>query len=74
VVDDIVGEVVFDRIDAAHGLRAHLDAQPAGLVAVTTHARTGLDRIRLGTASVDIVRTSPVPALVVPLTGPDRPG
>jgi nucleotide-binding universal stress UspA family protein len=74
VVDDIVGEVVFDRIDAAHGLRALLDARPAGLVAVTTHARRGLDRIRLGTASVDIIRTSPIPALVVPLTSVDPPG
>jgi nucleotide-binding universal stress UspA family protein len=61
------GKVVFDPIGVASGLQAHLAAQPAALVAVTTHARTGLDRIRLGATAADIVRTSSAPTLVVPL-------
>jgi nucleotide-binding universal stress UspA family protein len=69
VAGGVAGEVVYDPIGVASGLRAHLGAHPAGLVAVTTHARSGLDRIRLGATAADIVRTSPVPALVVPLTG-----
>jgi nucleotide-binding universal stress UspA family protein len=61
------GEVVSDPISVAAGLRAHLAAHPAALVAVTTHARTGLDRLRLGAAAADIVRSSTVPSLVVPV-------
>ena len=60
------GQVVYSPISVASGLESHLLAQPAGLVAVTTHARTGFDRIRLGAAAADIVRTSTEPALVVP--------
>ncbi|HKY75209.1 MAG TPA: universal stress protein [Acidimicrobiia bacterium] len=67
VIPDAVGEVAFDPLSVASGLRAHLATQPAGLVTVTTHARTGLNRIRLGAAAADIVRTSTAPTLVVPL-------
>jgi len=70
VVADAVGEVVFDPISVASGLGRHLLAQPAGLVAVATHARTGLDRLRLGATAADIVRTSTSPALVVPVLEP----
>jgi nucleotide-binding universal stress UspA family protein len=62
-----VGQVVFDPIGVAAGLTAHLGREPAGLVAVSTHGRTGLDRIRLGAIAADIVRSSPAPTLVVPL-------
>jgi nucleotide-binding universal stress UspA family protein len=70
VVPDATGEVVFDPIGVASGLHAHLVARPAGLVAVTTRARTGLDRVRLGATAAEIVRTSTAPALVVPLPDP----
>jgi nucleotide-binding universal stress UspA family protein len=63
-----VGQVVFDPISVTAGLTAHLATEPAGLVAVATRGRTGLDRIRLGATAADIVRTSPAPTLVVPLT------
>jgi nucleotide-binding universal stress UspA family protein len=62
-----VGQVVFDPIGVAAGLTAHLAKEPAGLVAVSTRGRTGLERIRLGTIAADIVRSSPAPTLVVPL-------
>ncbi|MDQ4134041.1 MAG: universal stress protein [Actinomycetota bacterium] len=70
LVPDTAGEVVFDPIGVVSGLRAHLAAQPAGLVALTTHARAGLDRLRLGAVAADIVRTSTAPALVVPSAAP----
>ena len=64
----VTGEVFYDPISPADGIRAHLDRHPAGLVAVTTHAREGLRRLRLGATAANIVRVSVVPTLVVPLT------
>jgi nucleotide-binding universal stress UspA family protein len=61
------GEVVRSPLSVARGLQEHLAARPAGLVALTTHARSGFDRIRLGATSADIVRTSPLPVLAVPV-------
>jgi len=60
------GTVVRDPIGVASGLRSHLALEPAGLLAVTSHARSGLERLRSGATSADIVRTSTVPVLVVP--------
>jgi nucleotide-binding universal stress UspA family protein len=65
VVAATTSAVELDPIGVASGLRAHLSREPAGLVALTTHARSGLDRMRLGSSAADIVRTVPVPALVV---------
>lgn len=67
LIPGTVGNVVFDPLSVSSGLRAHLTSRPAGLVAVTTHARTGLERVRLGSTAADIVRTSPAPSLVVPV-------
>ncbi len=64
----VVAEVLYDPISVASGLRAHLLTEPAGMVAVTTRARSGVDRLRVGAVAADIVRTSTVPALVVPFT------
>ena len=61
--------VVYDPISPADGLRTYLDQHPAGLLAVTTHARTGLRRILLGADAANIVHASTAPALVVPLDG-----
>ncbi len=60
-------EVVYDPISPADGIRTYLDQHPAGLVAVTTHARTGLARAVFGSQAASIVRVSPVPVLTVPL-------
>ncbi len=68
VVPEVVGEVVWDPISVASGVRAHLEAEPAGLVALAAHGRSGLERLRLGATAADIVRTSTAPSLVVPLT------
>jgi len=61
--------VVYDPISPAQGVRAHLDKEPAGLVAVTTHARSGWQRLLLGAVAASIVQVSVAPVLVVP---PDR--
>jgi len=67
VLENIDGEVVRDPIDAAGGIRAHLERRPAGLVALTTHARSGLQRALLGAQAASIVRTSSAPCLVAPI-------
>ena len=65
-----VGEVVYDPIGVASGIQSFVASHHVGMVALTTHARTGLGRLRLGATAADIVRTSTVPALVVPLADP----
>lgn len=66
-VPDVDGLVLRDPIGPAGAIRVHLDRQPAGLVAVTTHARAGLDRVRLGANAASIVRASVAPCLVTPV-------
>ena len=66
-VAGVDGEVVRDPIGPASGLRAHLDERPAGLVALTTHARSGLQRALLGAAAASIVHASVAPCLVAPV-------
>ena len=67
VLPSVDGEVVRDPISAAGGIRTHLDQRPAGLVAVTTHARSGLQRALLGAQAASIVRASVAPCLVAPV-------
>lgn len=66
-VPHVEGLVLRDPIGPADAIRVHLEQQPAGLVAVTTHARSGLDRVRLGAAAASIVRASVAPCLVAPV-------
>jgi nucleotide-binding universal stress UspA family protein len=61
------GEVVRDPLGPASGMRAHLDQRPAGLVALTTHARSGVQRVLLGAAAASIVHASIAPCLVAPV-------
>jgi nucleotide-binding universal stress UspA family protein len=60
---------MYDPISPADGLSTYLDQHPAGLLAVTTHARTGLRRVLLGADAAKIVHASTAPALVVRLAG-----
>jgi nucleotide-binding universal stress UspA family protein len=64
---DVNGHVVSDPIGPASGMRTYLDQQAAGLVAVTTHARSGVQRVLLGATAASIVLASVAPCLVVPL-------
>jgi nucleotide-binding universal stress UspA family protein len=67
VVTGTSGQVVFDPISPAAGLDRHLADDPAGLVALATPTRSGLERIRLGATAADIVAASTVPVLVCPV-------
>jgi nucleotide-binding universal stress UspA family protein len=49
----------------------HLDRHPATIVAVTSHARTGLARAALGSEAARIIHRTPAPVLVQPITGSD---
>ena len=63
---DVSGLVLKDPIGPASAIRSHLAEQPAGLVAVRTHARSGVQRLLGGAAAASIVRASVAPCLVVP--------
>jgi len=67
VVPEINGEILRDPISPAAGIRLHLDERPAGLVALTTHARSGMQRVLLGAAAASIVEASSAPSLVAPV-------
>jgi nucleotide-binding universal stress UspA family protein len=64
---EVQSHVVYDPVGAAEGLKVYLDSDPAGMLAVTTHARSGLRRIVLGAGAAAIVHASSAPVLVVPL-------
>jgi nucleotide-binding universal stress UspA family protein len=61
------GEVLRDPIGPASAIRAHLDQRPASLVAVTTHARSGMQRLLLGATAASIVHASVAPCVVAPV-------
>jgi nucleotide-binding universal stress UspA family protein len=53
---------------AAAVLDGAQEEQPTGLIAVTTHARTGLQRAVFGAGAAAMVQWSRSPALVVPIS------
>ncbi len=63
---EVQGQVLRDPIGPASAIRIHLDKEPAGLVALATHARSGFERLRLGAVAASIVHASSAPCLVVP--------
>jgi nucleotide-binding universal stress UspA family protein len=62
---DVNGLIIRDPIGPASGIRTYLAQQPAGLVAVRTHARSGLQRLLRGATAASIVHASVAPCLVV---------
>jgi hypothetical protein len=68
VAPAVDGEVVPDAIGSASGVGAHLDQRLAGLLAVTTHARSGVQRALSGVAAAGILHASVVPCLVAPVS------
>jgi len=62
-VDTAMVDVVRGR--AADAIVAHARKWRAGLIVIGTHGRRGLDRLALGSDAEKVVRTSPVPVLVV---------
>jgi nucleotide-binding universal stress UspA family protein len=64
---DVDAEVIWDRMSPHRGLADHLESHPATLLALTTHARTGIARVVLGSEAARIIHASPVPVLVHPV-------
>jgi nucleotide-binding universal stress UspA family protein len=72
-------EVQVVEGDAAPAIAATCTAEPASLICMSTHGRSGLSRALLGSVAEDVLRTVRVPVLLVgprcpesvpPLTGP----
>ena len=59
------GRTVHDD-SPARAIVGRVEDAPAGLLVVTTHARTGLPRMAFGSVTTAVVRSSPLPVLVVP--------
>lgn len=68
-VPNVDGEVLRDPIGPASAIWAHLDQRPAGLVAVTTQSRSGMQRILFGATAASIVHASVTPCLVARVHG-----
>jgi nucleotide-binding universal stress UspA family protein len=58
---------IYHPLSPAQGIAEQLEREPAALVAVTTHARTGLAHALLGSTTARLVHDSPVPLLVTPI-------
>lgn len=65
-------EVLWGPASPHVAIGGHLDHHPGALAVATTHARTGLARLALGSSMSHIVHRSPVPVLVVPPSVPDH--
>lgn len=64
----VAGIPLYDPISPEEGVRSYLYRRddPAALVVVSSHARTGLSRLVFGSVAADIVHYSPSPVMVVP--------
>lgn len=58
---------IYNPISPADGLERYLRDHPVELVALTTHARTGVQRLALGSSAAGIIQESPAPVLAVPI-------
>lgn len=63
---DVDGEAVYDPVSVADGLTRYMETRLTAFVVATTHARTGLARLALGSAAAAIVHHVPAPVLLVP--------
>ena len=65
------GEVIVTSVRvrvgglAAYTLTEYADEVGAGLVVISTHGRTGMDRLLMGSVAERVVRTAPCPVLTV---------
>lgn len=58
---------LIDGGDPAEEVVAYADANQIDLIAMTTHGRTGLRRVALGSVAEAVIRRTRVPVLVLPL-------
>jgi nucleotide-binding universal stress UspA family protein len=66
-----VTATLLDADDVAAALVEHIARRHADLVSMTTHGRSGISRLWMGSVAIDVVRHSPTPVLV---TRPDESG
>ncbi|MEP7045904.1 MAG: universal stress protein [Ilumatobacteraceae bacterium] len=66
---DVRTHVQSDPLGAAAGVSTYLAANPAGLLVLSTHARSGLSRLVGGATATSIVAASRVATVVVPGLG-----
>jgi nucleotide-binding universal stress UspA family protein len=57
--------VVVGDASPAHAVHAHARETRAGLIALATHARHGLERLATGSVAADVVHGAPCPVLLV---------
>lgn len=67
---DVSTHVQSDPLGPAAGVGTYLSANPAGLLVVSTHARSGLSRLIDGATAIGIVAAANVATVVVPLHDP----
>lgn len=68
-----VATVVVDGVSPAVGILETAERNAADMIAITTHGRSGLPRIILGSVADKVVRASHVPVLVVRPNKRERP-
>jgi nucleotide-binding universal stress UspA family protein len=56
---------VYDPVSPADGITSYIQDEPAVLLALASHARTGLDRLVFGSAAATVVARSLSPVLVM---------
>jgi nucleotide-binding universal stress UspA family protein len=52
--------------DPATGILRFARGRPGAVIVMASHGRTGLRRVALGSVTLDVLRRSPRPVLVVP--------
>ena len=62
----VAGVVIYDPIGVAPGVDDYSATESVALLALTTSARSGLERLRFGATAADIVRNAAVAALIIP--------
>jgi nucleotide-binding universal stress UspA family protein len=62
---------IYEPVSPTDGICSYIEDHPAALVAVSSHARSGLARIASGSVAAGVVHRSRSPVLVSPL--PDTP-
>lgn len=63
---DVDGDAIYDPVSVADGLLAYMEGRLTALVVATTHARTGVARLAIGSAATAIVHHCGAPVLLVP--------
>lgn len=67
-----VREVIDRAPEAVRGILDRAEAEPADLIVLGTHGRTGAAHLLLGSVAAEVLRRSPCPVLTVPASAGSR--